>query len=178
MDEAWSKMLEEAGISSTDAAALRARLVPAVARLRRHSLCVSLAFGASRLAVSVCTLLVPSLVSLQSSDQDLRWLMWSLGLAASSCNACASIFGLDRAYYGLRAQLRDLDGEAWLFLMRAGRYRQMERSQSLTLFVERCEGMLRKANHAETAPHANAKETVEKAFEPEKAESRPSLQNV
>lgn len=149
---AWSRLLEAADLAPADVAALRARLVPEVRRLRLHSRCVTLLFGSSRLTVSLCTLLVPSLVTLQSEDLDLRWLIWALGLLASSCNASAAIFGLDRSYFGLRAQLRDLDGEAWLFLLRAGRYRHEERSDALPLFVERCERMLRKADLFETAP--------------------------
>jgi len=157
--QAWCLLLEgSTDLSALQSAVLKQRLVPEVERLRLRVRRLGKIYGAARLTVTLGSILVPSLISLDQGGGTVRWCIWALGLLNSFCSACVSLFGVDRNYFTSKAQAAALEMEAWLFLSLAGRYDRSASSDSngpighaaqFQDFVQRCEHMLSAAAHAE-----------------------------
>lgn len=89
-----------------------------------------------RILVSVGSLIVPALLSIQYSDtsttsnlQDPRsfayeiyWATWVISLLVTTSNGIVSVFKIDKKYYYLHTAMEQLRSEGWQYLELSGRY--------------------------------------------------------
>ena len=98
---------------------------------------LAIVFHTSRLIITVGSLIVPALLSIQytetggtsSSVSDpasfayrIYWATWVISLLVTTCNGILSIFKIDKKYYFLHTTLEQLKSEGWQFLQLSGHY--------------------------------------------------------
>ena len=93
-------------------------------------------FHILRVLVSVGSLIVPALLSIQYSDtstsstiQDpesfaysIYWATWVISLLVTTSNGILTVFKIDKKYYFLHTTMEQLRSEGWQFLQLSGHY--------------------------------------------------------
>ena len=95
----------------------------------------SRAFHSLRLIISVGSLIVPALLSVQftggssstgsSSTQvsvSVYWVVWVLSLCVTISNAVMTLMKIDKKYYTLHTTLHQIVSEGWLYIELSGKY--------------------------------------------------------
>ena len=83
----------------------------------------SILFYIMRSTITVGSLAVPALLSLQSHDSsDLYWFTWGLSLAVTTANGITTLFKLESKFLTLHTTMENLRTETWQYLELAGRY--------------------------------------------------------
>jgi len=150
-------MVRETSLLDHDKALLSARVVCSAQRLQIRVRSLRWLHCVAKTVVTIGSIMVPSLLALRDNPDRtdaVYWALWGVGLLTSFCNSAAMLFSIDRKYFVLKAQLRRLEREAWLYLSKAGPYRQTAPNQDchgahLVCFVEKCEFILEVAARAE-----------------------------
>jgi Protein of unknown function (DUF4231) len=95
----------------------------------RRCLYISILFHISRLIITVGSLIVPALLSIQytgGSSKDttmvIYWTAWTLSLLVTTSNGILTLFKIDKKYYSLHTSMEQLRSEGWQFLELSGRY--------------------------------------------------------
>lgn len=97
---------------------------------------ISLFFHILRILVSVGSLIVPALLSIQYSDTsastsikdpdsfayEIYWATWVISLLVTTSNGVVSVFKIDKKYYFLHTTMEQLRSEGWRYLELSGRY--------------------------------------------------------
>jgi hypothetical protein len=109
------------GISLLNQYLFASRYIPLFKSYRNRSRYYALVFHSSRFIVTVGSITVPALLSLQSAD-NLKWLTWTISLAVTIFNGILTLFKIDKKYYYLHTVRGVLESEAYQFLSLAGRY--------------------------------------------------------
>jgi hypothetical protein len=97
---------------------------------RKRVLLVSCLFNIMRFIVTVGSLLVPALLSIQSpgsvssvtSSDTIYWSTWAVSLAVTMSNGILALFKIDKKYFSLNTVLEQLTSEGWQYLELSGRY--------------------------------------------------------
>jgi len=97
---------------------------------RRRVKLVTILFNIMRFVVTVGSLLVPALLSIQSpgsvsatmSSAGIYWSTWAVSLAVTMSNGILALFKIDKKYYSLNTVLEQLTSEGWQYLQLSGRY--------------------------------------------------------
>ena len=89
-------------------------------------------FHCSRIIVTVGSLLVPALLSVQYSDStvintksievQVYWVTWGISLLVTISNGILTLFKIDKKYYFLHTTFEQLKSEGWQYLELTGRY--------------------------------------------------------
>jgi hypothetical protein len=91
-------------------------------------------FHTARAVVTIGSLLVPALLSIQYTDstvgvvsvteQGIRiyWAAWTVSLFVTICNGIMAIFKIDKHYYYVNTTLEHLTSEGWQYLELTGKY--------------------------------------------------------
>ena len=82
-------------------------------------------FYSFRITMTVGSLAVPALLSIQNSPgaaNYLYWLTWGVSLAVTTANGIMTLFKLDKRFFMLHATAEQLRSETWQFVHLAGRY--------------------------------------------------------
>ena len=88
-------------------------------------------FNIGRFIVTVGSLIVPAMLSIQytgsttiGADVSLQiyWITWTLSLLVTMCNGILTLFKLDKKYYFLNTVLEQLQSEMWQYIHLTGRY--------------------------------------------------------
>lgn len=89
-------------------------------------------FHTSRIIVTVGSLLVPAILSIQYSDStvidtknvqtQMYWLTWGVSLLVTISNGILTLFKIDKKYYFLHTTFEQLQTEGWQYLELTGRY--------------------------------------------------------
>ena len=85
----------------------------------------SIMFYIFRLTMTVGSLAVPALLSIQNGNTApsyLYWVTWSISLAVTTSNGIMTLFKLDKQFFSLHATAERLRSETWQFVQLAGRY--------------------------------------------------------
>lgn len=97
---------------------------------------VSIFFHTLRILISVGSLIVPALLSIQYSDTsattsikdpnsfayEIYWATWVISLLVTTSNGILSVFKMDKKYYFLHTTMEQLKSEGWQYLELSGRY--------------------------------------------------------
>lgn len=82
-------------------------------------------FYVFRLTVTVGSLAVPALLSIQNGNTTLPylyWLTWGISLAVTTSNGIMTLFKVDKRFFMLHATAERLRSETWQFIQLSGRY--------------------------------------------------------
>jgi hypothetical protein len=85
----------------------------------------SLIFYILRLTITVGSLAVPALLSIQTmsgNQQSMYWLTWSLSLSVTTANGVMTLFKLDKRFFLLHGTMEKLRTEMWQYVQLSGRY--------------------------------------------------------
>ena len=93
-------------------------------------------FHTLRILVTVGSLIVPALLSIQYSDTsastsikdpdsfayEIYWATWVISLLVTTSNGIVSVFKIDKKYYFVHTTMEQLRSEGWQYLELSGRY--------------------------------------------------------
>lgn len=93
-------------------------------------------FHTLRILVTVGSLIVPALLSIQYSDTsastsikdpdsfayEIYWATWVISLLVTTSNGIVSVFKIDKKYYFIHTTMEQLRSEGWQYLELSGRY--------------------------------------------------------
>ena len=85
----------------------------------------SVLFYLFRTTVTVGSLAVPALLSIQnnpSSSAVVYWFTWAISLAVTTANGVIMLFKLDKQFFKMHATVERLRSETWQYIQLAGRY--------------------------------------------------------
>jgi hypothetical protein len=92
---------------------------------RTRSCRYSVLFYMTRLMITVGSLAVPALLSINmkpDTEPFLYWLTWSISLAVTTSNGIVTLFKIDKRFFSLHATMERLRSEIWQYLELSGRY--------------------------------------------------------
>ena len=116
---------------------IKERYVPLLETYERRCFRLAYAYHIARLLVTVGSLVVPALLSIQYtntgtsstsySDPDsfsyrIYWATWVLSLLVTTSNGIVSVFKLDKKYYFIHTTYEQLRSEGWQYVGLTGRY--------------------------------------------------------
>lgn len=175
--DTWATLIDETDLTNIQKNAIKTRVISVVMRLRARLRRLSVAYTCLRTTTTVGSLLVPSILTLQSPTQPVTqpqdgfsayWAIWGIGLVVSVSNAFVSLFRVDKNYYTVGNLLEKIESEAWLYLTQSGPYNpehnpehDEEEGRNITQhtghrsrfkqFIEKCEILINKAVRSEYA---------------------------
>ena len=82
-------------------------------------------FHIGRVIVTVGSLIVPALLSIQMSESGKEltyWTTWTISLFVTICNALLTLFKFDKRYYYLHTCVEQLHSEGWQYIELSGKY--------------------------------------------------------
>ena len=91
---------------------------------KRRCILYSALFYSFRILMTVGSLTVPAMLSIQQSSgsNDVYWLTWSMSLAVTTANGIMTLFRLDKQFFTLHATAERLRSETWQYVQLSGRY--------------------------------------------------------
>jgi hypothetical protein len=101
------------------------RYVPLLNHIRFRTTRVSCMFHSSRVIITVGSLIVPALLSIQGANilnVQIYWSTWVISLLVTICNALMALFKFDKRYYYLHTVLEKLTSEGWQYIELTGKY--------------------------------------------------------
>jgi len=107
------------------------RYYPIFMEYRRRCLLYAIIFHGSRFIVTVGSITVPALLSLQNANDDrLKWLVWTVSLAVTIFNGILTLFKIDKKYFFLHTTSAFLEREGWQFIGLSGKYAKTHGTES------------------------------------------------
>lgn len=96
-----------------------------MAEYRARCRLYSFLFYILRTTVTVGSLSVPALLSIQNNSTSstvVYWLAWAISLAVTTANGVTTLFKLDKQFFKMHATAERLRSETWQYIQLAGRY--------------------------------------------------------
>jgi hypothetical protein len=106
-------------------ASIKNRLSFLLREYRSRACCYAALFYLARLTITVGSLAVPALLSINlkaDTDPFLYWFTWSISLAVTTSNGILTLFKIDKRFFSLHATMERLRSETWQYLQLSGRY--------------------------------------------------------
>ena len=124
------------GISELQKAIIEERYIRLLESYERRCSRLSLIFHTARILITVGSLVVPALLSIQYTntgssnpypDSDslsyrIYWTTWVLSLLVTTSNGVVNVFKLDKKYYFIHTTYQQLSSEGWQYIGLTGRY--------------------------------------------------------
>lgn len=116
------------GLDDIQRAAIEFRYIRIISEFSRRSIFYSIFFHGGHLIITVGSLIVPALLSIQpmpsaSAYQDvIYWVTWVLSLLVTTFNGLLVLFKVDKKYYYLHTTAELLRSEGWQYIQQTGRY--------------------------------------------------------
>lgn len=116
---------------------LEERYISILIDYERRCILYALLFHTCRILVTIGSLIVPALLSIQYTDTQttansitnpeefayqIYWATWVVSLLVTTSNGIFTLFKVDKKYYSLHAGLEQLRSEGWQFLQLSGRF--------------------------------------------------------
>lgn len=162
---AWGDLIAKTDLTEIQKKAIKVRVLSVAKRLRDRLLRLSIGYTILRTTTTVGSLLVPSLLAVQSNIDAVGsyWAMWGIGLSVSLSNAFVSLFRVDKNYFTVGDLIEKIESEAWMYLTLSGKYQREDVEDAeegritghkiqFSNFMERCELMMNKAIRTEYIP--------------------------
>ena len=118
-------------LSETQKTTLTARLGSLLHEYHLRAYRFSIAFNTFRITITIGSLIVPALLSVQysssndpqnTSSQQVYWLVWIVSLFVSISNGIMSLLKIDKKYFTLNTTYQHLLSESWQFVHLSGVY--------------------------------------------------------
>ena len=120
--------LAKIDLSDTKRIVLTERYVNLMKHLNTRASRVSVLFHISRTIVTVGSLIVPALLSIQYNQTaseiqfTIYWSTWVISLCVTTCNGLMTLFKLDKKYFSLFTVYEHLVSEGWQYIELSGKY--------------------------------------------------------
>ena len=122
-------LMELSDLNTTQRKILITRFCGVIRYYRNRVKYVTIMFNVMRFIVTVGSLLVPALLSIQSpgsfstlSSDGIYWSTWAVSLSVTMSNGILALYKIDKKYYSLNTVLEQLTSEGWQYLQLSGRY--------------------------------------------------------
>jgi hypothetical protein len=126
-------LLDNLEISDIQKEILRIRYLSILENFQRRSRNYSYIFFSGHFIITVGSLFVPALLSIQNSDKnftftgnsisvEIYWVTFVISLLVTIFNGVLTLFKIDKKYYFLNTTLERLRSEGWQYLSLTGRY--------------------------------------------------------
>jgi hypothetical protein len=116
-------------ISDSQKKILQLRLEALLDTYSRRSKCYSITFHSLRITVTVGSLIVPALLSIQTPTSantqlniSLYWVVWIISLFVTISNGCMTLLKVDKKYYNLNTSYQHFISETWQYIELSGKY--------------------------------------------------------
>lgn len=120
------------GLTLFQKTAIITRFISLVETFRIRTLIQAILFHIGRFIVTVGSLVVPALLSIQQtgvspisenqSNYTLWWITWTLSLLVTTCNGILTLFKIDKKQYFIHTTLEQLKSETWQYIHLTGKY--------------------------------------------------------
>lgn len=119
------------GLSRFQKITLINRYITITEEFQARSIAYSWLFTVGRFIVTVGSLIVPALLSIQYTtgtngpqgiELEIYWTTWVLSLLVTTFNGILTLFKIDKKYYFLNTVLEQLQSEMWQYIHLTGRY--------------------------------------------------------
>ena len=130
-----TEAIESLSLSTQKKLSIRNRYISLLEEYTYRSNRYSKAFHTLRIIISVGSLIVPALLSVQftggssssgSSSTEVSasvyWVVWILSLFVTISNALMTLMKIDKKYYTLHTTLHHIVSEGWLYIELSGKY--------------------------------------------------------
>jgi hypothetical protein len=128
--------LETVDLTGYEKTVIQQRFINVVQNFENRCFRLALFFHSARFVVTVGSLIVPALLSIQYVDTGpttnitdpetfayrIYWSTWVISLFVSICNGVLSVFKIEKKYYFLHTTLEQLKSEGWQYIQLSGRY--------------------------------------------------------
>lgn len=135
----YTDALDRATLTDMQKSIIRARYIRVVHGFENRCRMLSIWFHTCRFTVTVGSLIVPALLSIQytstasstntndNSDPNsfayrIYWATWVISLLVTTSNGLSNIYKIDKKYYFLHTTLEQLRSEGWQYFELSGRY--------------------------------------------------------
>jgi Protein of unknown function (DUF4231) len=127
-EEAYEAVLQAIQIEEVFKNSIRRRYIQLLKEFQRRANLVSCLYHLGHLIITVGSLTVPALLSVQYTNSlidyqtDIYWLTWALSLLVTTFNGVLVLFKVDKKYHYIHTALERLRSEGWQYLELTGRY--------------------------------------------------------
>jgi hypothetical protein len=126
-DKPFEEALELVELEPLQKAIIKQRYLPLLKGLRMQTLRLAIFFHTSRYIITVGSLIVPALLSIQNSgsptvDQRTYWATWVISLMVTISNGLMTLFKMDKHYFHLHTVREQLVSDGWQYLELTGKY--------------------------------------------------------
>ena len=133
-DSSFSLALQNVNLTPLQQSILEQRYVNVVKAMKYRCRLLSIYFNVSRFIVTVGSLIVPALLSIQYTgtstesqggqtiSYQIYWATWVISLLVTTSNGVVSMFKIDKKYYYLHTTYEHLRSEGWQYLELSGKY--------------------------------------------------------
>ena len=123
----FQRALEDIDISPFNKRILLERYNTLLIDMNRHTFRIAIFFHTSRCIVTVGSLIVPALLSIQytngiTENIGIYWTTWVLSLLVTVCNGLITLLKVDKHYYHLHTVREQLITDGWQYLELTGKY--------------------------------------------------------
>lgn len=133
-DTSFQQALVNVNLTPLQRSILEKRYVELVNQFTRRCFLLSVFFHSSRIVVTVGSLIVPALLSIQYTDASpatqatysmsyqIYWVTWVISLLVTTFNGVQSIFKVEKKYFSMHTSMEQLRSEGWQYIELSGRY--------------------------------------------------------
>lgn len=133
---AFDEALRHMNLDEIEKLVIHSRFISLLREYERRCLFYTCMFHICRFLVTVGSLIVPALLSIQYTDTSrstsstssesfqyqIYWATWVISLLVTTSNGIATVFKIEKKYYYLHTTLEQLRSEGWQYVMLTGRY--------------------------------------------------------
>jgi hypothetical protein len=130
-DTSFKLALRNVNLTPLQQSILEQRYINVLASMKRRCYLLSIYFNVSRFIVTVGSLIVPALLSIQytgsspgagNTSIEIYWATWVISLLVTTSNGVVNMFKIDKKYYFLHTTYEHLRSEGWQYLELSGKY--------------------------------------------------------
>jgi len=133
-DTSFQNALENVNLTPLQRSILEKRYMELVRQFAKRCFIISIFFHTSRAFVTVGSLVVPALLSIQyteaapasqstySMSYQIYWITWAISLLVTTFNGIQNIFKFEKKDYFLHTTMEQLRSEGWQYIELSGKY--------------------------------------------------------
>ena len=135
-NQSFAEAIQKTGLEDLQKLILHQRFLSVVKNFESRCYTFSILFHVMRILVSIGSLIVPALLSIQYSNTsstttikdpdsfayEIYWATWVISLLVTTSNGILTVFKIDKKYYFLHTTKEQLRSEGWQYLELSGRY--------------------------------------------------------
>jgi hypothetical protein len=121
----FEEALSHVELTTLQKSIVQGRYIPMIRHIYLRTNNISLLFHSSRIIITIGSLIVPALLSIQgvsNTNVQVYWATWVISLLVTISNALVALFKFDKRYYYLHTILERLISEGWQYIELTGKY--------------------------------------------------------